>query len=393
MNIISKNLIAAKNIINNSRVLARFDYNVPLSKSGILDDSRIAASISTINEILSYNPAVLTIISHLGRPNGLYDSSLSLLPISNNLSNKINRRVHFSEIITDSPNGTILLKENIRFSVGEEENDDEYAKYLSTLGDVYINDAFSVCHRKHASVSSIYKYFDHDKIFTGNSINNEINILDKLRNNPPRPFVTILGGLKVSDKITTINKLLKISDKILIGGAMSYCFLKAKGYNVGNSPSDAGDVKLARRLLDLDTDNKIILRVDHVVSNQGEGPESPEKSYIINNRNIPDGVEGFDIGPATIDLFTEHLKTAKSVFWNGPLGLCEIDEYSHGNMNIAHSLYNNTNIELCVIGGGDSVSAFKKMGYLENNEVKFLTGGGAAMEYLGKGELPGLKLY
>jgi len=389
-----KNLVNAKNIIKNSRVLARFDYNVPLSKTGIiLDDSRIVASKTTINEILSYKPAVLTIISHLGRPNGLYDSSLSLLPISNNLSKKINRRVHFSEIITDSPNGTILLKENIRFSVGEEENDDEYAKYLSTLGDVYINDAFSVCHRKHASVSSIYKYFDNDKIFTGNSINNEINILDKLRNNPPRPFITILGGLKVSDKIVAIKKLLKISDKILIGGAMSYCFLKAKGYNVGNSPSDAGDVKLARRLLDLDTDNKIILRVDHVVSNMEEGPESPEKSYIINNRNIPDGVEGFDIGPATIDLFTEHLKTAKSVFWNGPLGFSEIEEYSYGTNNIANALYNNSNIELCVVGGGDSVSAFKKMGYLEKNEVKFLTGGGAAMEYLGNGELPGLKLY
>jgi 3-phosphoglycerate kinase len=326
----------------------------------------------------------------LGRPNGLYDSSLSLLPISNNLSKKINRRVHFSEIITDSPNGTILLKENIRFSVGEEENDDEYAKYLSTLGDVYINDAFSVCHRKHASVSSIYKYFDNDKIFTGNSINNEINILDKLRNNPPRPFITILGGLKVSDKIVAIKKLLKISDKILIGGAMSYCFLKAKGYNVGDFPCDLKDVKLARELLDLDTDNNIILRVDHVVSNNGL--KYPEKSYIINNRNIPDGVEGFDIGPATIDLFTEHLKTAKSVFWNGPLGFSEIEEYSYGTNNIANALYNNSNIELCVVGGGDSVSAFNKMGYLENDTIRFLTGGGASMEYLGKGELPGLKL-
>lgn len=387
MNILN---ISKKNLFKNSRVLARFDYNVPLSNTGIiLDDSRITASISTINEILSYKPKVLTIISHLGRPNGEYIPALSLLPVYNVLSCKLNKPVYFYDSFMDiHPNEYVILKENIRFHVEEENNDDEYAKYLSTLGDIYVNDAFSVCHRKHTSVSSIYKYFDNNKIFTGNIINNEINILDKLRNNPPRPFISILGGLKVSDKIVAIKKLLKISDKILIGGAMSYCFLKAKGYNVGDFPCDLKDVKLARELLDLDTDNNIILRVDHVVSNNGL--KYPEKSYIINIHDIPDGVEGFDIGPATIDLFSKHLETAKSVFWNGPLGFSEIEEYSNGTNNIANALYNNSNIELCVVGGGDSVSAFNKMGYLENDKIRFLTGGGASMEYLGKGELPGL---
>jgi len=391
--------------LNKARVLARFDYNVPLDDSGLVkDDFRIERTLNTINHIMSFKPLSLTIISHLGRPGGKYADKLSLRPIAQILQEKLCKPVSFNVPVPISSG--ISLLENLRFSHGEEDNDPDFARYLSRFGDIYINDSFSVLHRQHASVSAIYKYYnkDYNNILLGQGVRGEIEILDTMRLYPPTPFISILGGLKVSDKINTLKMLLNRADKILIGGAMSYCFLKAKGFNVGNSPCKPGDVILARELLDADIHSKIVLRIDHVASyNRNLG------SFILDNENIPDGVEGFDIGPQTIKLFQSHLQSAKSVFWNGPLGFCEIDEYAKGTEEIAKTLRNisNNNDVYVVVGGGDSVSALRKLDntYNTNNtyntdntytdntyntNIHYLTGGGASLEYLANGTLPGI---
>jgi len=379
--------------LSGKRVLARFDFNVPFDKndkSKITDTSRIDLAIPTIKYMLDNGATKITLMSHLGRPKGKVNAEFSLEPVATYLANKLNEEVILAESAVDSgvkelltlSKTKIVLLENLRFNPGEETDDEDFAGKLAQYGDVYVNDAFGAAHRKHASVHIINKFFV-GRAYGGLLLQKEIQSLDKILNQPAKPFVAIVGGAKVSDKIKTIERLLVSVDNLIIGGAMAYPFLKAKGHDVGTSLCSDEDIQLAQRILKADKGFKIKLPVDHIVSSEFGG--KPEECSAT---NIPAGKMGLDIGPSTINLFSGILKEAKTVLWNGPMGLFENPSYANGTMSVAETLAGLDAFTL--VGGGDSVSAVNKSGFADKFS-HISTGGGASLEYIEKGELPGVK--
>ncbi len=373
-------------------VLARFDFNVPMDKKDptkIADTTRIDEAMETINYILDCSPKKIILMSHFGRPKGKIDPTYSLEPVATYLANKLNREVLLTETALDRGIKTMLplqepkviMLQNLRFHPEEEANDREFANKLSQYGDVFVFDAFGAAHRKHASTYEINAFFK-NKSYGGFLLKREVEALDKIVKDPVKPFVAIVGGAKVSDKIKIIETLLISVDKLLIGGAMAYPFLKAQGYSIGKSLCSDEDVVLAKRLLNLPSKNKIVLPVDHIVSDSLEGAPSE-----VGEINIPDGKIGLDIGPSTRVLYSDHLRLAKTVLWNGPMGLFENVNFSKGTMEIALTLSKLNAFTL--IGGGDSVNAVKKSG-LSEKMSHISTGGGASLEYIENGTLPGI---
>ncbi|MBL7664770.1 MAG: phosphoglycerate kinase [Bacteriovoracaceae bacterium] len=379
--------------LKGKKVVARFDFNVPLSKDGkntITDASRIDLSLPTIQYMLEQGVTSLVLMSHLGRPDGKVNKKYSLEPVAAYLAEKLNQDVILAEGAVDTgikpylktQKAKIILLENLRFSPGEEDNDPEFAKKLAEYADIYVNDAFGVSHRKHASVHAITHYFK-NHTYGGFLIKREVEALNKVLNSPKKPMIAIIGGAKVSDKIKTIQKLLVTVDHMLIGGAMAYPFLKATGVEVGKSLCSDEDVQLAKTLLAQDRGNKIQLPVDHVASEALDG-----SAKVIESKNIPEKYIGLDIGPQTIKNYGTLIMKSATILWNGPMGYFENPKFAEGTMSMAKSISNSK--AFSVVGGGDSVSAVQKSG-LADKFSHVSTGGGASLEYIEKGDLPGIQ--
>jgi phosphoglycerate kinase len=380
--------------LKGKRVVARFDFNVPLSKTSpatITDTSRIDEALPTIRMILEKGASKLTMMSHLGRPDGQVNTKYSLEPVATYLAEKLGMDVVLSESAVDNgvknllqlPETKVVLLENVRFLPGEEKNDMALAEKLSQYGEVYVNDAFGAAHRKHASTYAMNAFFK-NRAYPGLLMEKEIKSLGALLDRPQKPFIAVIGGAKVSDKIKTIQRLMVMVDTLLIGGAMAYPVLKAKGSTVGKSLCSDEDVALARELLAQDKGGKIQLPQDHIAATGLEGEPVP-----CAGRDIPSNMMGLDIGPMTLKSYSDHIKTAKTVFWNGPMGLFEAKAFAKGTMSIAHAIVSNTNC-FSVVGGGDSVAAAHQSG--EASKFSHVsTGGGASLEYIERGELPGVQ--
>lgn len=382
-----------KTAAKDKKILARFDFNVPMDKKDptkIADATRIDEAIETINALLELKPKKLILMSHFGRPKGKIDPQYSLEPVAKYLAEKLGQEVLLTETALDRGIKTLLglneskivMLQNLRFHSEEEANDRDFARTLSTYGDLFVFDAFGAAHRKHASTYEINAFFK-NKAYGGLLLKREIEALDKVVKDPAKPFVAIVGGAKVSDKIKIIEALLVSVDKLLIGGAMAYPFLKAQGHEIGKSLCSDEDVALAKKILGMPSKGKIVLPSDHIVSATFGG--APEE---INQVNIPDGKIGLDIGASTLQNFSDYLSSAKTVLWNGPMGLFENPHFAKGTLGIAKVLANLKAFTL--VGGGDSVNAVKMSG-LSSKMSHISTGGGASLEYIENGSLPGIQ--
>ena len=378
--------------VNGKRVLVRCDFNVPQDEEGnITDDRRIIAALPTIKYLMEHNAKVI-LCSHLGRPKGEFNMKYSLKPIAKRLSELLGKEVHMADdVIGDSAkslaaslkDGDVMLLENVRFHKEEEANDMAFSKALAELADVYVNDAFGTAHRAHASTEGVAKYLP---AVCGYLIQKEINVMGKALNNPVRPFVAILGGKKVSDKINVITNLIDKVDELLIGGGMAYTFFKAKGYEIGKSICEDDKVELAKELMEKAAHKgvKLLLPIDNVVATEFS---NDAESKVVASNEIPADWEGVDIGPETVKLYGDALKNAKTVIWNGPMGVFEFDKFAVGTNEIAKILGGLDAIT--IIGGGDSAAAIEKGGFADKM-THISTGGGASLEFLEGKELPGI---
>lgn len=376
------------------RVFLRVDFNVPLDEENkIRDDTRIKAALPTINYLLEQKAKVI-IASHLGRPKGEYNPKLSLKPVAERLSELIPQEVILApDVIGDKvmklkkelkENQTLLL-ENLRFHKEERANDASFAQLLAQEVDYYVNDAFGSCHRSHSSVVAIAQYVK--KSAAGFLLKKEVEYLSKAIHSPQKPYVALLGGAKVSDKIPAIENLLNKADNILIGGAMAYTFFKAQGFEVGRSLVEEDKIELARLLLTRAKEEKVnfYLPSDHIVAAEKD-PGAEVK--IVDSPPLPSNLMGLDIGPKTVEKYSEIIAKAKTIFWNGPMGVFEIDKFSQGTMKIAEAVANSE--ALSIVGGGDSVAAVYKAGVGEKIS-HISTGGGASLEFIANETLPGLE--
>lgn len=370
--------------VKGKRVLMRVDFNVPIKDGKVADDNRIVQSLPTIKNVIERG-GKLILMSHLGRPKGEKKKELSLRPVAEQLSSLLGQDVMFvddcigpqvKQAVDALNEGDILLLENLRFYKEEEANDENFAKELASLGEVYVNDAFGTAHRKHASTYGVPMFISGSKVI-GFLIEKELKYLGEALENPVRPFVAILGGAKVSDKIEVINNLLGKVDKLLIGGAMAYTFALANGRKVGNSLVEEDKTDLARELMEKGKD-KLVLPVDTVCGREfKEGTE-----VAVFEGDIPDGWQGFDIGPKTLQNYIEIIKDAKTVLWNGPVGAFEVRPFDKGTIEIAKVLAEITSKGgITIIGGGDSAAAVRKAG-LDDKMTHVSTGGGASLEFL-----------
>ncbi|HYA14911.1 MAG TPA: phosphoglycerate kinase [Syntrophales bacterium] len=380
--------------LKGKRVLFRFDYNVPLDSTlNITDDIRIRSTVPTINYALDEGAKVI-IMSHLGRPKGKVSPEFSLAPVAKRLSRLINKEVVLAKdcigndvkkLIDDMKPGNVVLLENLRFHTEEEKNNDEFAKELASLGDVYIDDAFGNAHRKHASNVGIIKYVKESG--AGFLIKQELNYLKKAVDSPARPFVAIIGGSKVSGKLEALLNLIKKVDKMVIGGGMAFTFLKALEYEIGKSIFEEELLPKAREIMETakQLGVKFYLPVDCVIA---EDANAEAETKIVPVQEINSKWKGLDIGPATITLFTEVLNNAKTIVWNGPMGVFEIDAFGRGTSALAHSVANS--YALTIVGGGDTDVAIHKAG--ESDRITYIsTGGGASIELLAGKSLPAIE--
>lgn len=379
--------------LKGQRVIIRTDFNVPLDDAlQITDDTRIRGTLPTINRAVDEGAKVI-LCSHLGRPKSTPDPHFSLAPVAKRLQRLLGKEVVFAPdcigpgveaLVAKMKPGDVLLLENLRFHAGEEKNDDQFAKALASLGDVYINDAFGAAHRAHASIVGITK---HIKVSAaGYLLKKEIEYLEGAVANPVRPFVAILGGAKVSGKIGVIENLGKRVDKVIIGGGMAFTFIKAMGYEIGNSLVENDMLDFARGIQEhaFSRGVKFYLPVDCVVA---ASREPGAETKIVPVQEIPKGWYALDIGPASVKLFSEAVQNAKTILWNGPMGVFEIDAFARGTLAVAHSVANA--YALTIVGGGDTALAVHRAG--ETDSMSFIsTGGGAALELLEGKQLPGL---
>ena len=378
--------------IKNKKVLVRVDFNVPQDgKLNITDDTRIRAAVPTIKYAVDKGSRVI-LMSHLGRPKGGPEPKYSLKPAAERLSQLIGKPVAMApdcvgsevkKIVAAMKPGDIVLLENLRFHKEEEANDPDFSKELASLGDVYVNDAFGTAHRAHASTEGVTRYLPS---VSGFLVQKEIEYFEKAVANPAKPYIAILGGAKVSDKIEVIKNLMNKVDALLIGGGMAYTFLKAQGVDIGNSKLEADKVGLASQILSEAQKKKvkILLPVDHVVADK---VDAGQNAKIIDGAAIPGGMLGLDIGPKTTAEFEKQLRGAKTIIWNGPLGVFEIDKFDKGSRAIARFISGLK--ATSIIGGGDTAAAVAKFG-LANKMSHISTGGGASLEYLEGKTLPGI---
>ncbi|SHD75885.1 phosphoglycerate kinase [Schnuerera ultunensis] len=380
--------------VEGKRVLVRCDFNVPMDDNkNITDDRRIASSLPTIKYLMD-NKAKVILMSHLGRPKGEPNPKFSLEPVAKRLTELLNKEVMFAkddkvvsenvkEIVYNMQDGDVVLLENTRFRKEEEKNEESFAKELASLGDLYVNDAFGTSHRAHTSNVGLSNQLPSA---VGYLVGKEISVMGKALENPERPFVAILGGAKVSDKIGVIENLLNKVDSILIGGGMAYTFLKAQGYEIGNSILEEDKIDLAKDLLKKAEEKnvKILLPIDVVVANEFS---NDTEFKTVNIDNIPENMMGMDIGEKTIKLFSEEIKEAKTIIWNGPMGVFEMENFKTGTEALAKVMAESNGIT--IVGGGDSASAVEKAGYAPNM-THISTGGGASLEFLEGKTLPGI---
>ncbi len=380
------------------RVIMRVDFNVPLNeKHQITDDTRIRAALPSINKILDTNGSVI-LMSHLGRPKEGPEEKFSLKHLVSHLSELLNKPVKFAddciggsanELVSSLKPGEILLLENLRFYKGETKGDEEFAKKLAALADVYVNDAFGTAHRAHASTTIIANFFPGAKMF-GYLINSELDSMDTILHSPAKPLTAILGGAKVSTKINIIENLLDKVDNLIIGGGMTYTFIAAKGGNIGSSLVEKDKKDVALKILE-EANIKgvnILLPVDNIVADRFDNAAN---TNICAADEIEDGWLGVDIGEKTIQEYIQVIENSKTILWNGPMGVFEMDNFAKGTISIADALVKATEKgAFTLVGGGDSVAAINK--YNLSDKVSYVsTGGGAMLEYIEGKELPGIK--
>ena len=380
--------------LKGKKVLVRCDFNVPLDEERkITDNRRIVGALPTIKYLLENNCKII-LCSHLGRPKGEVNKKYSLDAVAEELSKLLDKKVMLAEDVTgesakeltsNMQEGDIVLLENVRFDAREEKNDETLSKEFASLAEIFVNDAFGTAHRAHSSTTGVASYLP---AISGFLIEKELNFLGNTLENPKRPFVAILGGAKVSDKIGVIDSLLEKVDTLMIGGGMAYTFFKSMGYTVGNSICELDKLDLAQDLIKKAKEKnvKLVLPVDNVIAKE-IAPDAENK--VIDSDNIPDDWEGLDIGPKTIELFKEELKDAKTVIWNGPVGFSEYEIFANGTRSIADML---SSLEDCttIVGGGDSAAAVEKLGYADKI-THISTGGGASLEFLEGKKLPGIE--
>jgi phosphoglycerate kinase len=382
--------------LKGKRVFVRVDFNAPIKEGRITDDTRIRSSLPTIEHVLAQKPKVLLLASHLGRPKGKPNPEYSLAPVAKHLEELLGRPVVFAEdavgdavkkAVEEAGDGGVVLLENLRFHAGEEKNDAAFAAQLGELADVYVNDAFGAAHRAHASTEGIVRHVSESG--AGLLMEAELKHLGAAITNPERPFVAILGGAKVSDKIEVIENLIDKVDALLIGGAMAYTFFKAKGMPVGRSLVEDDRLDTARDVLARASKRpglQFELPVDHVVAAKLEAG-SPSETLGVDDAAIGERM-GLDIGPRTVERYADIIRGAKTVVWNGPMGVFEIDAFARGTMAVAEAVAGVDGST--IIGGGDSIAAVTKAG-VADRITHISTGGGASLEFLGGQTLPGVE--
>ena len=380
--------------VSGKKVLVRCDFNVPLDKETgeITNDLRIVAALPTIKYLLEHNAKVI-LCSHLGKPKGEIKPNLSLKPVAERLSECLGFEVKIAKdivgedaknLVNNLEEGKAILLENVRFDAREEENDRDFSRELASLADIYVNDAFGTAHRAHSSTAGVAEFLPG---VSGFLIEKEVEMLGDSLNNPERPFVAILGGAKVSDKIKVIENLLEKVDTILIGGGMTFTFFKAMGRNIGNSICELDRIDIAKETIRKAEEKnvRLVFPVDTVC---GKEFDNNTEIKIVDSKEIPDGWQGLDIGPKAVEEFTEILKQAKTVMWNGPLGVFEFSNFAKGTNAIAKAL---SEIDAkTIVGGGDSAAAIEKGGFMDKI-THVSTGGGASLEFLEGKALPGIE--
>lgn len=379
--------------VSGKKVLVRCDFNVPLDGERITDDNRILGSLPTIKYLIEKRGKVI-LLSHLGKPKGP-DAKFSLAPVARRLSEYLGQEVKFAaddivvgdnakDAVANMVDGDVILLENTRFRPEESKNGEEFSRELAGLADIYVNDAFGSAHRAHSSTEGVTKFID--TAVAGFLINKELKFLGEAIDNPVRPFVAILGGAKVSDKINVINALLDKVDTLIIGGGMAFTFLKSLGYTVGNSLLEVDKVDYAKEMLEKAKAKgvKLLLPVDNIVADQFSKDAAP---VVTEDQNVPDGFMGLDIGPKTAKLYADAIKDAKTVIWNGPMGVFEFDNFAKGTVKVAEAMAESE--ATTVIGGGDSAAAVNILGF-GDKMTHISTGGGASLELLEGKELPGI---
>lgn len=391
MNYNKKSVLDAE--VRGKKVLLRCDFNVPQNKEtgAITSDKRIVAALPTIKYLLENGAAVIA-CSHLGKPKGEWKPKLTLAPVAERLSELLGQKVIFAnDIIGDDAKakaaalkpGEIMLLENLRFDIREEKNGADFAKALADMAEVYVSDAFGTVHRAHASTAGVAAYLP---AYAGLLVEKELSVMGKALDDPKRPFVAVLGGAKVSDKIGVINNLLEKADTVIIGGGMAYTFIKAMGYEIGNSLLEADKLDYALEMIEKAKRNgvSLLLPVDTAVGNEFKADCD---SKIVDIKAMPAGWMGMDIGPKTIELFSDAIKNAGTVVWNGPMGVFEFDAFAKGTKAMAQALADSGAIT--IVGGGDSAAAVEKLGFADKM-AHISTGGGASLEFLEGLELPGV---
>ena len=378
--------------VKGKKVLLRCDFNVPQDKETgeITSDKRIVAAIPTIKYLLENGAAVIS-CSHLGKPKGEWKTKLTLAPVAKRLSQLLGQEVIFaSDIIGEDAQakaaalqpGQIMLLENLRFDIREEKNGADFAKALADMADIFVSDAFGTVHRAHASTAGVAAYLP---AYSGLLVNKELSIMGKALDDPKRPFVAVLGGAKVSDKINVINNLLEKADTIIIGGGMAYTFKKAQGYEIGTSLLEADRIDYAKEMIEKAAAKgvKFLLPVDNLCAAEFSADAEP----VLVEGNIPENLMGMDIGPKTVELFAEAVKGAGTIVWNGPMGVFEFDKFAGGTKAMTKALAESGAVT--IVGGGDSAAAVEKLGFADKI-THISTGGGASLEFLEGKELPGV---
>ncbi len=380
--------------VKGKNVLVRCDFNVPLKDGVITDENRITAALPTIKKLINDGGRVI-LCSHMGKPKGVVKKELSLKPVAERLSVLLGKEVKFAaddtvvgenakKAAAEMKDGDVILLENTRFRAEETKNEDNFSKELASLADIYVDDAFGSSHRAHCSTEGVTKFVKESAV--GYLMEKEIEYLGNAVNNPVRPFAAILGGAKVKDKINVINNLLEKVDILIIGGGMAYTFLKAKGYEIGKSLLDEENIEFAKEMMKKAEEKKVqfLLPVDTVIVKEFD---NDAESRIVNSDAIPAEWEGVDIGPKTRELFAEALKNAKTVVWNGPMGVFEMPNFAKGTVAVAQALADLD--ATTIIGGGDSAAAVNQLGF-GSKMSHISTGGGASLEFLEGKELPGV---